>query len=55
MWLGDGVWWCVMSVEVYREKYRLRSRISMEWYSVLTKEPEKKEKKDSKTERIPQE
>jgi len=24
-----------MSLEIYREKYRLRSRIPMEWYSML--------------------
>jgi hypothetical protein len=44
------VWGCVMRIEEYREKYRLRSGITMEWYSVLTtvkesRETEKKEKK----------
>ena len=43
-----------MRVESYREKYRLRSKIPMEWYSMLStvdfpkresQEPEKKEKK----------
>ena len=43
-----------MRVEMYREKYRLRSRMPMEWYSMLATvdppenvphEPEKKEEK----------
>jgi hypothetical protein len=43
-----------MRVEKYREKYRLRSKMPMEWYSMLatvdppeneSHEPEKKEEK----------
>ena len=39
-----------MRVEKYREKYRLRSKIPMEWYSVLTtvKESRETEKKEEK-------
>ncbi len=43
-----------MRVEKYREKYRLRSKIPMEWYSMLDtvdsleKESRKTEKKEEK-------